>query len=54
MQEQNENTNLFLNFFIMKSHVTTCHYSPFCTKSMVSVQPMTRKEKNTSVTGEVP
>lgn len=30
MQEQNEITNLFFEKkFIMKSHVTTCHYSLF-------------------------
>lgn len=59
MQEQNENANLFWKKFIMKSHVTTCHYSLFfCTKFMGSAQPMCHKEKKqnkknqqTSVTG---
>lgn len=53
MQEQNGNTNLFLKFFYYE---TSCYnnlplFTLFVQKSMGSAQPMTHKEKNTSVTG---
>lgn len=47
MQEQSEDTNLFLKKFITKSHVTTCHYSLFLYKNLWEVQnprPIKKKQ----------
>lgn len=46
MQERNANTNLFLKkIFIMKSHVTTCHYSLFLYKMQGQSHPMTQEKE---------